>query len=445
MAYSSAQAQAWPERPVTVVVPYAAGGNTDTMARMAAEWLSNRLGQRFIVDNRAGAGGTLAAGFVAQSKPDGYTLLFAAAPQLLSAPLVQKVSYDAKKDFAPIGIFGTGPHILGIDVSVPANNIQEFIAYTKANPGKLSYASGGHGTSGHLHAALFAARAGLNMVHVPYKGGSYSTTDLLAGHVQMYFGNASELLPQRNSGKVKLLLTGSTGGRMTQLPDLPTLEELYPGFKLGSWNGFFAPAGTPQPILELLAKEVTVAVKDEKVSQRLLELGIEPGGMTLDKFRDEIEGSRGAYEDALKAADIKPMIAVAGQSRYGGLSRPLGELVKISQPALVTPMVCSNWADSERSRVTAVQPSDSTFTCGRPRLIIGSTVKNMPGRSTMPSPGRPTWTMFGSSWNSLPRPWPQKSRTTLMCCASTKVWIAWPMSPVVPPGRIAAMPRIIAS
>jgi len=119
--------------------------------------------------------------------------------------------------------------------------------------------------------------------------------------------------------------------------------------------------------------------------------------------------------------------------------------VKISTPSLVTATVCSNCADSERSRVTAVQPSDSTFTWGRPRLIIGSTVKNMPGRSTTPSPGRPTWTMFGSSWNSRPSPWPQKSRTTLMCCASTKLWIAAPMSPVVAPGRITAMPRIIAS
>ena len=305
LAFTTA-VNAWPDRPVTVVVPYAAGGNTDTMARMVSEWLSNRLGQRFIVDNRPGAGGTTAAGFVAQSKPDGYTLLFSAAPQMLSAPLVQKVSYDPKKDFAPIAVFGTGPHILAVHASLPVSNVQEFIAYVKANPGKISYASGGHGTSGHLHAALFAARAGLDMVHVPYKGGSHSTNDLLAGHVQMYFGNAAELLPQRDSGKVKLLLTGSTT-RMSQLPNVPTLEELYPGFKLGSWNGFVAPAATPRPILELLAKEVVAAVKDPTVSRRLLDLGIEPGGLSLDAFKAEIEASRGAYEDAVKAAGIKPM------------------------------------------------------------------------------------------------------------------------------------------
>jgi hypothetical protein len=168
-------AYAWPDRPVTVIVPYAAGGNTDTMARLVSEWLSVQLKQRFVVENRAGAGGTLAAAFVAQSKPDGYTLLFGAAPQLLIAPLIQKVAYDARKDFAPVAVFGTGPHVMAVHASVPAKTIGEFIAYAKANPGKVNYASGGQGTSGHLHGALFASRAGLDMVHVPYRGGAPAT------------------------------------------------------------------------------------------------------------------------------------------------------------------------------------------------------------------------------------------------------------------------------
>ncbi len=299
-------AHAWPERPVTVVVPYAAGGNTDTMARLVSEWLSVRLKQRFLIDNRAGAGGTLAAAFIAQSKPDGYTLMFGAAPQLLVAPLVQKVAYDPRKDFAPIAVFGTGPHVMGVHASLPVKTIHDFIAYAKANPGKVNYASGGHGTSGHVHAALFAARAGLDMVHVPYKGGSPATTDLLAGQVHMYFGNAAELLPHAGSDKIRLILVSSEA-RMPQLPDAATLSELFPGFKLAPWNGFIAPAGTPRPVLETVASETLAATKDPSIAQRLFDLGIEPGSLMLDDFQTDIEQSRAAFEDAVRAAGLKPM------------------------------------------------------------------------------------------------------------------------------------------
>ncbi|MGE3158129.1 MAG: Bug family tripartite tricarboxylate transporter substrate binding protein [Xanthobacteraceae bacterium] len=299
-------AHAWPERPVTVIVPYSAGGNTDTMARMASEWLSVQLKQRFVVENRVGAGGTIAAAFVAQSKPDGYTLLFGAAPQLLIAPLIQKVSYDARKDFAPVAVFGTGPHVMAVHASVPGKTIGDFITYAKANPGKVNYASGGQGTSGHLHAALFASRAGLDMVHVPYRGGAPATADLLAGQVQMYFGNAAELLPHIGSDKIRLILV-SSARRMPQLPDAPTLEELFPGFKLPPWNGFLAPAATPKPILELLAKETVAATKNPAIVQRLSDLGIEPGGPMLDGFQKDIDQSRSAFEDAVKAAGLKPM------------------------------------------------------------------------------------------------------------------------------------------
>lgn len=299
-------AHAWPERPVTVVVPYAAGGNTDTMARLVSEWLSVRLKQRFLIDNRAGAGGTLAAAFIAQSKPDGYTLMFGAAPQLLVAPLVQKVAYDPLKDFAPIAVFGTGPHVMGVHASLPVRTIHDFIAYAKANPGKVNYASGGHGTSGHLHAALFAARAGLDMVHVPYKGGSPATTDLLAGQVHMYFGNAAELLPHAGSDKIRLILVSSLA-RMPQLPGAATLSELFPGFKLAPWNGFIAPSGTPRALLETVARETLAATKDPAIAQRLFDLGIEPGSLMLDDFQKDIEQSRAAFVDAVKAAGLKPM------------------------------------------------------------------------------------------------------------------------------------------
>jgi tripartite-type tricarboxylate transporter receptor subunit TctC len=295
----------WPEKTVTVVVPYAAGGNTDIMARLATDWLSSRLGSRFIVENRVGAGATLGAAYVAQAKPDGYTVLFGAAPQLLVAPLVQKVSYDAKKDFAPVAVFGTGPQVLGISASIPANNLAEFIAYAKANPGKINYASGGQGTAGHLAGALLAARAGLDMVHIPYKGGAPAVTDLIAGQVQMYFGNASELLPHANSDKVRLIAV-STSKRMAQLPNAEAAEEMFPGFKMAAWNGFVAPAGTPRAVLELLASETALAAKDTRIVQRLIELGIEPGTLTLDDFQRDIDESRPAYAEAVKAAGIAP-------------------------------------------------------------------------------------------------------------------------------------------
>ena len=305
LAAASPALAGWPEKTVTVVVPYAAGGTTDIMARLATDWLSSRLGARFIVENRVGAGATLGTAYVAQAKPDGYTFLFGAAPQLLVAPLVQKVSYDARKDFAPVAIFGTGPQVLGINAGIPATNLKEFVAYAKAHPGRINYASGGQGTAGHLTGALLAARAGLDMVHVPYKGGAPATTDLLAGQVQMYFGNASELLPHAASDKVRLIAV-STSKRMAQLPDAVAVEEMFPGFKMAAWNGFVAPSGTPRPILELLAGETALAVKDDKIIQRLVELGIEPGGLTLEDFQRDIDDSRPAYAEAVKAAGITP-------------------------------------------------------------------------------------------------------------------------------------------
>ena len=295
----------WPEKTVTAIVPYAAGGNTDIMARLVTDWLSSRLPQRFIVENRVGAGATLGAAYVAQAKPDGYTFLFGAAPQLLVAPLVQKVSYDPRKDFAPVATFGAGPQVLGMHTSVPAKTLREFIAYAKANPGKISYASGGQGTAGHLAASLLAVRAGLDMVHVPYRGGSLAMNDLLAGQVQIYFGNASELLPHKASDKVRLLAV-SAPKRMAQLPDVEAAAELFPGFNMVAWNGFIAPAGTPRPILERLARETALAAKEPRIAQRLIELGIEPGGLMLEDFVRDIEDSRAGYAEAVKAAGIKP-------------------------------------------------------------------------------------------------------------------------------------------
>src|SRR5881397_2442461 len=196
------QAQTWPQRPVKVIVPYTAGGITDTQARIVSERLSVALGQQFIVENRVGAGGAIAAEYVAKSPADGYTLFFTAVPQISILPLVQKVNYDSLKDFAPISIFGTNPFVLGVNASLPAKNLKEFIDYVRAHPGQINYSSGGTGSVGHLTPALFASRAGLKMTHIPYKGGAPAVADLVGGQVQVYFGNPSELIPHAKSGKI---------------------------------------------------------------------------------------------------------------------------------------------------------------------------------------------------------------------------------------------------
>ncbi len=298
------QAQTWPQRPVKVIVSFSAGGNTDTQARIVSERLSAALGQQFIVENRVGAGGAIAAEFVAKAPADGYTLFFAAAPQLLIVPLIQKVNYDPLKDFAPISILGTNPFVLSVHVSVPAKTLNEFIDYVKAHPGEINYSSGGTGTGAHLTAALFASRAGLKMTHVPYKGGAQSVTDLVGGQVQMVFGNASDMIQHSNSGKIRLLAV-SGEKRAPQLPDLPAIAELYPGFRSDTWNGFVAPAATPKQIIDRVAQEVAKAARDPRIIERLNKIGVDALGNTPAEFTTRIRSEAPLWHDAVNAAGIK--------------------------------------------------------------------------------------------------------------------------------------------
>ncbi len=305
LACGSAHAQMtdWPNRPVTVVVGYAAGGNTDVMARMAARKLSEDLKQSFVVDNRIGAGGALAAAYAAQAAPDGYTLFFAAAPQIAIVPQLQKVSYDPRRDFAPVSVFGTGPFILGIHAGIPARTIAEFVAYAKTR--KINYGSSGSGSVAHLASALFATRAGFDALHIPFRGSSQVTAALLGGQIDMFFGNASDLVPQAESGKVSLLGV-ATPRRMRQLPNVPTISETYPGTSLESWNGFLVPAKTPKLIIDKLASHVIAAAKDPANVAQLTALGIEPNGTTPDEFAAQIEREQPAFDAAIKAANLKP-------------------------------------------------------------------------------------------------------------------------------------------
>jgi tripartite-type tricarboxylate transporter receptor subunit TctC len=303
-ASTSAHAQAtdWPSKPVNVVVGYAAGGNTDVMARMASKSLTEDLKQSFVVDNRIGAGGAIAATYVAQAAPDGYTLFFAASPQIAIVPQVQKVNYDPWKDFAPVSIFGTGPFILGISSAIPARTLAEFVAYAKTR--KINYGSSGAGSVAHLAAALLASRAGFDAVHIPFRGSGQVTGALLGGQIDMFFGNASDLVPQAENGRLTILAV-ATPQRMRQLPNVPTIGETYRDFSLASWNGFLVPAKTPPEIIAKLAKHVIAAARDPANVAQLTALGIEPNGTTPEQFHAQIEAEQPQFDAAIKAANLK--------------------------------------------------------------------------------------------------------------------------------------------
>jgi len=299
-----AQAQSWPQRPVQVIVPFAPGGSTDLQARVVATRLADALAQPFVVENRTGAGGAIAADLVARAPADGYTLFFAASPQISVLPLVRSVGYVPARDFVPISIVGMNPFVLGVQASVPARTVQEFIEYVRGRPGQVAYASGGEGSMSHLSSALFAARAGLNMTHVPYKGGALAAQALAAGQVQMYFGNPSELMPFSQSGKIRLLAV-SLDGRWAQRPDLPALGELFPGYRTTTWNGFLAPAATPRSIVERLAKEVARIVRDPAVVESLQKIGIDPVGDSPEQFVELIRTETPLWREAVHAAGIE--------------------------------------------------------------------------------------------------------------------------------------------
>jgi tripartite-type tricarboxylate transporter receptor subunit TctC len=298
-------AQQWPQRPVKVVVPFPPGGVTDSIARITADWLTPRLGQPVIAENRPGASGAIAAEFVARSEADGYTLLSAATPQLAVVPHVQKISYDPLKDFAPVSILGTNAFALGCNEKMPSRNLSEFVAYVKERQGQLSFASAGSGSVGHLTMALFLARAGLKMEPVLYKGGGPAMADVLAGHVPCYFGNLNELIPHAGGGRVRVLAV-SGERRAPQLPQVPTVaEQGYPGFRTMTWNGYVAPAATPRDIVERLAREIAAGCKDAAFVERLNKIGVDAVCSTPAEFSRAIKEDLGTWKEAVQAAGMK--------------------------------------------------------------------------------------------------------------------------------------------
>jgi tripartite-type tricarboxylate transporter receptor subunit TctC len=294
----------WPSRPITVIVPFAAGGNTDTVARILAQYLHDKLGQLILIDNRGGASGAIAAETVARATPDGYTLLFGSTPQISVVPHMQKVNYDPAKDFIPISIVGIGSFVLSVNSDLPVKTTSEFIAYAKERPGKLSYGSGGNATISRLAAALFVSRAGLKLVHVPYRGGGPAMIDFLAHHFEMYFGSALEVVSLKADPRIRLL--GISSERASpQFPGVPPIADVLPGFKMSTWNGLMAPAGTPPEVIERLTQASVAAAHDPAIAARLRTLNVEPRGSTQAEFRDTIRDEQATMDAAIKAAEVK--------------------------------------------------------------------------------------------------------------------------------------------
>jgi tripartite-type tricarboxylate transporter receptor subunit TctC len=277
LIFCPAHAQDWPQRPVKVLVPFAAGGNIDVMGRLAAARLSETLGQQFVVENRVGGNGIIATEAVARAPADGYTLLWASTSVIAIFPAISKVNYDPAKDLAPISLFGVAPQVLIVNPKFPAQTVPEFVAYVKSQKEKLAYAGGGGpGSASNLVMALFLKRAGLDMTNVSYRGTAPALTDLIAGHIPAMFVPISEALPQARAGLIRMLAVSSST-RSRQAPDVPTVAESgYPGFHAVSWTGLMAPAATPKGIIDRTAAELARALQDPQFVAHMREAGVEP-------------------------------------------------------------------------------------------------------------------------------------------------------------------------
>ena len=281
---ATASAQSFPTKPIKIVVPFPAGGTVDFFARVISTKLSEALGQSVLVENRAGAGGNIAAEAVAKAAPDGYTLLMGSEIIAINTSLYSKIGYDPVKDLAPITLVGTVPNILIVHPGLPVNSVNDLIALAKKTPGKISFASTGQGTSTHLSSELFKLMANIDMLHIPYKGGPPAIADLISGQVNMMFINMPTGITHVRSGKAKIIAVSSIK-RVSQLPDVPTVDQAgVKGFETSAWSGLYAPAGTPADIINRLNAEVVKILKQPSVREQLMAQGAEPVGDTPEEF-----------------------------------------------------------------------------------------------------------------------------------------------------------------
>jgi len=301
----SARAQSYPTRPVRIIVGFPPGGATDITARLMGQWLSERLGQPFIVENRPGAGGNIATEAVVRAPADGYTLLMALLNNAVNTTLYDKLNFNFARDIAPVAFIGSGPYVMLVNPSFPAKTVPEFIARAKANPGKVNFASAGIGSGPHLAGELFKIMAGVDIVHVPYRGGGPAITDLLGGQVQAYFPTTPPSIEYIRTGKLRALAV-TTAIRSEALPDVPTMAEFLPGYQADGWQGIGAPKSTPIGIVEMLNKEINAALADPKNKSRLADLGSAAMPMTPAEFGKLIGDETEKWAKIIRAANIKP-------------------------------------------------------------------------------------------------------------------------------------------
>jgi tripartite-type tricarboxylate transporter receptor subunit TctC len=300
-----ARAQTYPSRPVRIVVGFTAGSASDIIARLMGQWLSERLGQQFIVENRPGAGTNIAAEAVVRSAPDGYTLFLAASPSAINASLYEKLSFNFIRDIAPVAAISREPNLVVVNPSVPTRTVPEFIAYAKANPGRINMASAGSGSTSHLAGELFKMMTGVNLVHVPYRGGGPALTDLLAGQVQVFFPPMVVPIAQVKAGKLPALAV-TTATRSEALPDIPTVGEFVLGYEASTWFGLGAPNGTPAEIIDKLNQETNAALADPKIKARMVESGGNALAGSPADFGKLIADETEKWGKVIRAANIKP-------------------------------------------------------------------------------------------------------------------------------------------
>jgi len=297
-----AWAQAYPSRPVRVIVPFPAGQATDTIARLVSQSLSERLGQAFVIENRTGAGGNIGTEAVVRSAPDGYTLLLMGLSNATNVTLYKKLNFDFIHDIVPVAAIGGGPYVMVINPSVPAKTVPEFIAYAKANSGKINMGSSGNGSVSHIFGERFKMMTGIQLVHVPYRGGY--VPDLLSGQVQVVFGTISSCIEYVRSGMLRALAV-TTATRSEALPDIPTLAESLPGYEASQWYGVGAPKDTPTDVIEKLNQEINAVTADPTTKARLAVLGVDPMPMTSAAFGKFVGDEAERWGKVIQAANIK--------------------------------------------------------------------------------------------------------------------------------------------
>ncbi len=300
----SAMAQAWPSKPISLIVPFPAGGTTDVLARALAERLTVSLGQTVIVESKPGAGATLGADYVAKAKPDGYTLLVGAVHHTIASSVYKKLPYDFQKDLAPITTIALVPNVLVVNASTPARNVAELVVLIKLQPDKFNYGSNGNGTAQHLIGTQFQNITGTQLTHIPYKGSGPLATDLLGGQITMSFDTVTPVLQHIKSGKLRALAV-TTGKRSSALPDVPTLEEAgLKGFDIGTWFGVLAPAATPRDILFRLNTEMVKVIQSPEFRKRMDEIGAEPIGNSAEQMALQIKSDTEKFAKLVKDAKV---------------------------------------------------------------------------------------------------------------------------------------------